>query len=115
MNVYLVPKADGGMSPEFYNREQARTYADMQQAMWEQSNLDADPDTSGIEVQRPYDEPQNRVLIQPIPNYLNEPNVMVIPVEGENVIITFDPKSKDAMATSSTPSRTRRVRARCGG
>ena len=98
VNVYLVPKADGGMSPEFYNREQARAYADMQQAMWEQSNPDADPDTSGIEVQRPYDEPQNRVLIQPIPNYLNEPNVMVIPVEGENVIITFDPKSKDAMA-----------------
>jgi hypothetical protein len=98
VNVYLVPKADGGMSPEFYNREQAQAYADMQQAMWEQANPDADPDTSGIEVQRPYDEPQNRVFIQPIPNYLNEPNVMVIPVEGENVIITFDPKSKDAMA-----------------
>lgn len=98
VNVYLVPKADGGMSPEFYNREQAQAYADMQQAMWEQANPDADPDTSGIEVQRPYSEPQNRVLIQPMPNYLNEPNVMVIPVEGENVIITFDPKSKDAMA-----------------
>lgn len=98
VNVYLVPKADGSMSPEFYNREQAQAYADMQQAMWEQSNTDADPDTSGIEVQRPYDEPQNRVLIQPMPNYLNEPNVMVIPVEGENVIITFDIHSKDAMA-----------------
>lgn len=98
VHVYLVPKADGSMSPEFYNREQARAYADMQQAMWEQKNPDADPETSGIEVQRPYDEPQNRVVIQPTPNYLNEPNVMVIPVEGENVIITFDDKSKDAMA-----------------
>jgi len=98
VNVYLVPKADGSMSPEFYNREQAQAYADMQQAMWEQANPNADPDTSGIEVQRPYSEPQNRVLIQPMPNYLNEPNVMVIPVEGENVIITFDIHSKDAMA-----------------
>lgn len=98
VNVYLVPKADGGMSPEFYNREQAQAYADMQQAMWEEANPKAEPNESGIEVQRPYDEPQSRVLIQPMPNYLNQPNVMVIPVEGENVIITFDPKSKDAMA-----------------
>lgn len=98
VNVYLVPKADGGMSPEFYNREQAQAYADMQQAMWEEANPKAEPNESGIEVQRPYDEAQSRVLIQPMPNYLNQPNVMVIPVEGENVIITFDPKSKDAMA-----------------
>lgn len=99
LKVYRVTKADGTMSPEFYNLEKARAYADMQQAMWEQQNSDADPETSGIEAQVQYDgEPQNRVVIQPTPNYLNQPNVMVIPVEGENVIITFDEKSNDAMA-----------------
>lgn len=97
VKVYLVTKADGTMSPEFYNLEKARAYADMQQAMWVQQNPDADPNTSGIEAQVQYNgEPQNRVLIQPMPNYLNQPNVMVIPVEGETTIITFDMESTDA-------------------
>jgi len=96
LNVYLVTKADGTVSPEFYNQKQANAYADMQQALWVQQNPDKDPAGSIVEVQRPYNEPQNRVIIQPTPNYLSESNVMVIPVEGENVIITFDMESTDA-------------------
>lgn len=98
VNVYRTKMADGEMSPEFYNREQARDYADYQQSIWEEMNLGADPQTSGIRVQQVGNEPQNRVLVQPVPNPNNQANVMVIPEGGENKIITFDKHSEDAMA-----------------
>ena len=98
VNVYRTKMADGEMSPEFYNREQARDYSDYQQSLWEEMNPDADPQTSGIRVQQLGDGPQNRVVVQPVPNPNNQANVMVIPEEGENKIITFDEHSEDAMA-----------------
>jgi len=94
-NIYKTQNADGTMSPEFYNREQARLYADAQQALWEQRNPGADPNTSGIIAE--LIDTADRVFIQPVPNALNQPNVMVVPVEGENHIITFDENSQDAM------------------
>lgn len=98
LNVYRTKMADGEMSPEFYNRAQARDYADYQQTLWEEMNPDADPNTSGISVQQVGDGPQNRVVIQPTPMPMSLSNVMVIPEEGENRIITFDEHSEDAMA-----------------
>jgi len=98
MNVYQVPTANGGMSPEFYNRGQAQAFADKQQGEWEKLNPDADPDTSGIIVQRPYgDEPQSRVIVATDPNHMNSPNVMIVPIEGVNHMIEFDKQSPDAM------------------
>lgn len=98
LNVYRTKMADGEMSPEFYNRAQARDYADYQQSMWVQMNPNADPNTSGISVQQVGEGPQNRVVIQPTPMPMSLSNVMVIPEEGENRIVTFDEHSEDAMA-----------------
>lgn len=98
VNVYQTRMADGSMSPEFYNRAQARDYADYQQSIWEQMNPGADPQNSGIEVQQVGNGPQNRVVVQPVPNPMARDDVMVIPEDGENVTITFDKDSKDAMA-----------------
>lgn len=98
VNVYRTKTADGEMSPEFYNREQARDYADYQQSLWVEMNPDTDPNTSGIEVQQIGDGPQNRVVVQAVPNPNALENVMVIPEAGENKIITFDKHSEDAMA-----------------
>lgn len=97
VNVYTVRKADGSISSEFYNREQARAYADGQQAIWAAANPNADPNTSGIAVERIGDTPLPRVVVQPVPNQLNQPNVMVIPENGENMVIEFDAQSEDAM------------------
>ena len=94
-NIYKTLNADGTMSPEFYNREQARLYADTQQALWEQQNPGVDPNTSGIIVE--LIDTAERVFKQDVPNVLGQPNVMVIPVKGENHYITFDENSKDAM------------------
>lgn len=98
VNVYRTKMADGQMSPEFYNREQARDYADYQQQLWEQMNPDADPNTSGIIVQQEGDGPQNRVVVQKIPNPLGDEFTMVIPEDGENRVIVFDKHSHDAVA-----------------
>jgi hypothetical protein len=94
-NIYKTRNADGTMSPEFYNREQARLHADRQQAEWEKAHPNEDPNSSGIIAELV--DTAERVFIQPVPNVLNQPNVMVIPVEGENHYITFDENSKDAM------------------
>lgn len=98
-NIYKTLNADGTMSPEFYNREQARLYADQQQAEWVRQNPGADRNTSGI-IARLVDT-ADRVFIQAVPNALNQPNVMVVPVDGENHIITFNEQSPDAMAIMS--------------
>ena len=95
-NIYQTLTADGSMSPEFYNREQARLFADTQQAIWVQQNPGADVTTSGIEAS--LIGTGERVFIQDVPNALNDQNVMVIPVEGENHIIKFDEGSADGMA-----------------
>lgn len=98
MFVYQTKMADGTMSPEFYNRAQARDFADSQQAIWEAKHPDEDPNNSGIEVMQIGDGPQSRVVVRPAPNPMGLSNVMVIPEEGENVIITFDEQSRGAMA-----------------
>ncbi len=95
-NIYQTLTADGSMSPEFYNREQARLFADTQQAIWVQQNPGVDVTTSGIESR--LIGTGERVFIQDVPNALNDQNVMVIPVEGENHIIKFDEGSVDGMA-----------------
>ena len=97
VNVYTVTKADGSTSNEFYNREDARNYADAQQQEWVRNNPNEPVTDSPVDVVRPYNEAQRRVFVEPKPNYLNDPNVMVIPVNGENAIITFDKESPDAM------------------
>lgn len=96
VNIYKTRMANGEMSPEFYNREQARLYADAQQTIWVNKNPDADPNTSGIQVDLL--GAGERVFSQPIPDTLNRDNIMVIPVAGENHIITFDEGSADGMA-----------------
>lgn len=99
MNVYRVSLPDGGLSPEFYSREQAENFGTMQQRAWQAANPGVSPRLSGINVEHMYDgEPQNRVVVQPEPNYQNKPNVMIVPVDGENQMIEFDHSSKDAMA-----------------
>lgn len=95
-NIYQTKNADGSMSPEFYNREQARLYADQQQAQWEKENPNADPNSSGIIAE--LIDTADRVFIQPVPNPLSEENIMVVPVEGENHIIEFNKNSADAIA-----------------
>ena len=96
VNIYKTRMANGEMSPEFYNREQARLYADAQQTVWVNQNPDADPTTSGIQVDLL--GAGERVFSQPIPDTMNRDNIMVIPVKGENHIITFDEGSADGMA-----------------
>lgn len=99
MNVYRVSLPEGGLSPEFYSREQAENFGTMQQRAWQAANPGVSPRLSGINVEHMYDgEPQNRVVVQPEPNYQNKPNVMIVPVDGENQMIEFDQHSKDAMA-----------------
>ena len=99
MNVYRVHLPEGGLSPEFYSREQAENFGTMQQRAWQAANPGVSPRLSGINVEHMYDgEPQNRVVVQPEPNYQNKPNVMIVPVDGENQMIEFDQHSKDAMA-----------------
>lgn len=99
MNVYRVHLPEGGVSPEFYSREQAENFGTMQQRAWQAANPGVSPRLSGINVEHMYDgEPQNRVVVQPEPNYQNKPNVMIVPVDGENQMIEFDQHSKDAMA-----------------
>ena len=98
VNVYRTKMANGEMSPEFYNRDQARDYADYQQSLWVAANPDADQNTSGIGVQRIGNEPQNRVIVQKIPNPLGDEFTMVIPEDGENRVIVFDKHSHDAVA-----------------
>lgn len=95
-NIYKTKNADGTMSPEFYNREQARLHADTQQALWEKAHPNEDPNDSGIIAE--LIDTADRVFIQPVPMPLNLENVMVIPVKGENHFITFDKDSNDAMA-----------------
>lgn len=97
VNVYNVRLADGSLSPEFYNRQQARDYANMKEASWRTLNPNAAA-PSGITVERLGDEPQSRVIVQPVPNYLSEPNVFSIPENGETKFMVFDPESKDGMA-----------------
>lgn len=98
VNVYRTKMADGTMSPEFYNRAQARDYADYQQQLWEAANPGADPQTSGIMVEQVGEGPQNRVVVQKIPNPLGDEFTMVIPEDGENRVIVFDKHSHDAVA-----------------
>ena len=97
MNVYQVRMADGSMSPEFYNRQQATAYANNEQAAWVRANPNEPAGASGIEVQQVGNGPQNRVVVMPVPNVLNRNNVMVIPEDGENKIIVFNEQSEDAM------------------
>jgi hypothetical protein len=80
VNVYQVEQKDGTRSLEFYSRAQAEAHKAV----------------VGGEVVKVGNGPQSRVVVQEVPNYLNDPSVLVIPVNGENVVITFDLQSEDA-------------------
>jgi hypothetical protein len=86
------------MGHEIYSEDQARNHARAMRNDWQRMNPGMTPPAGAFESQRMFNgQMQNRVVMNPIPNYLNEPNVVVIPVEGENVAITFNKNSQDAM------------------
>lgn len=97
MNVYNVRLADGTLSPEFYNRQKAQAFANMKEAAWRALNPNA-TEPSRIAVEQLGTGPQNRVVVQPIPNHLSQDNVFSIPENGETKFMVFDVRSTDGMA-----------------
>ena len=95
VNVYTVTLADGGTSAEFYNRDQAKLYADAQMDRWITANPGLPASQSPVMTNEL--RPHERVFILP-PDSMGDKNVLVIPENGINHTITFNEESEDGMA-----------------
>ena len=96
LNVYTVMQADGAASPEFYNRNQAIGYADIQRVKWSTANPDLAAEQSPVRID--FLGPLKRVVTERSPPAMSNKNVLVIPENGINHAITFNEQSEVAMA-----------------
>ena len=96
VNVYTVTQADGATSPEYYNRDKAKCYADIQQVKWSAANPDLAAEQSPVRVD--FLGPLKRVATERSPPAMSNKNVLVIPENGINHAITFNEQSEVAMA-----------------